>query len=200
MVPLTVACAVFSSDIVRVLLGEKWADAVPVFTRLSPTMLVLAIINPLSWLMLATGRATRSLCIALLIAPTVIVGYSLGLPSGPSGVAVGFSAAMLLLAAPVVIWSRQGTQVTGRDIARELMPVLVAAVIAGVVAFASSVYTSVLQSPVVRLTVNTSVLFGVFAVMMLFTMKDKSVYLKMLSDLNPHWRLSDRLQIRRLFQ
>ena len=65
------------------LLGAQWAEAAPVFTRLTPTMLVLAIINPMSWLMLATGRTTRSLLIALLIAPAVILGYSVGLPAGP---------------------------------------------------------------------------------------------------------------------
>jgi len=184
MAPLTVACGLFAPDIVCVFLGTRWAHSAPVFMRLAPTMLVLAIINPLSWLMLATGRTTRSLLIALAIAPTVIVGYAIGLPAGPQGVAMGLSGAMLLLAAPVVLWSRHGTAITCGDVAREALPSVVSAAVAGVIAFAATSYTRALQPTLFRLTVDSTVLFGVFAVMMLFTLKDKSVYWRILSDAN----------------
>ena len=182
MVPIAVACALFASDIVRVFLGAQWADAAPVFVRLAPTMLVLALINPLSWLMLATGRATRSLAMALVIAPTVILGYSLGLSAGPQGVALGFSGAMLVLAGPLLLWARRGTSLTGSDIVRELLPSLTSSAVAAIVAFGASRYTALLEPAILRLTVNSAILFGVFAVMMFFTLKDRSVYWKMLTD------------------
>jgi O-antigen/teichoic acid export membrane protein len=182
LVPLTVACGLFAGDIVRVFLGAQWADSAPVFMRLTPTMLVLAIINPLSWLMLATGRTTRSLSIAVAIAPTVILGYSIGVPAGPQGVAMGLSGAMLLLAAPVVLWARHGTTLTGGDVVREAIPSVVSAAVAGLVAFAATTYTNMLQPAILRLTVDSTILFGVFAVLMFFMLKDKSVYWKMLSD------------------
>src|SRR5262249_2984377 len=97
VVPLTVSCALFSDDIIRVFLGPKWHEAATVFRFLAPTILVFALINPLAWVMLAGGHAGRSLRIALLIAPVVIVGYLLGLPKGPNGVAAGFSVSMILL-------------------------------------------------------------------------------------------------------
>jgi O-antigen/teichoic acid export membrane protein len=182
MVPLTVACALFAGDIVRVFLGTKWAPAASVFMRLAPTMLVLAIINPLSWLMLATARTGRSLLIALMIAPTVIVGYASGLSAGPEGVAIGFSSAMLLLVAPVVLWARHGTAVSGGDVIREAMPSVLSAAVAGSVAFAAMRYTILIQTPILRLTSDSTILFGVFAVVMFFRVKDKSIYSKMLSD------------------
>ena len=76
LVPITVACALFSEDVVRVFLGAQWKDAVPIFRLLAPTILAFGLINPFAWLMLATGRAARSLKIGVIIAPVVILGYS----------------------------------------------------------------------------------------------------------------------------
>jgi PST family polysaccharide transporter len=182
LVPLTVACAFFSQDIVRVFLGTRWAGAAHVFQFLTPTMLVMAFINPLSWLMLATGRAPRSLGIAVAIAPTVILGYSLGLPHGPEGVAMGFSGAMLLLAVPVVVWARHGTALTTLDVAREAMPSVLSAGIASVTVAVMAPYVGAIQPTLLRLIVESTILFGIFSVAMLFVMKDKAIYWNMLRD------------------
>src|SRR5678816_2257889 len=45
-IPITMACALFASDIVVVLLGQKWLGVAPIFRLLAPTMLALALINP----------------------------------------------------------------------------------------------------------------------------------------------------------
>jgi PST family polysaccharide transporter len=182
LVPLTIACGLFASDIVRVFLGAKWSEAAPVFMRLAPTMLVLALINPMSWLMLATGRTTRSLMIALVIAPTVIFGYSIGLRGGPLGVATGFSAAMVLLLPVVVLWARKDTALTGSDIVREVWPSIASGAGAGLVTLGATAYTKLLHPALLRLTVDSAILFFSFAILMSLIVKDKSVYWKMLSD------------------
>jgi O-antigen/teichoic acid export membrane protein len=182
MIPLTVACGLFSEDIVRVFLGARFAESAPVFRRLVPTMFVLAIINPLAWLMLATGRTVRSLLIALMIAPTVIAGYSIGLHAGPQGVALGFSGAMLLLVTPVVLWARHGTKLSGGDVVREARPAVISAAAGGLAAFAAMPYTRALEPTILRLTVDSAILFGVFAIVMFFTLRDRGVYWKILSD------------------
>jgi PST family polysaccharide transporter len=68
----------FADDLVGVLLGGKWLATASLFRLLAPTIVVYALINPCSWLMMATGRTVRSLRIALMIAPTVMVGYVAG--------------------------------------------------------------------------------------------------------------------------
>src|SRR5215472_17423652 len=72
-VPITVGCALFADDIIRVLLGPKWAAAAPIFRWLAPTILAFAIINPLFWLLSSLGLVGRSLKMALVIAPVMIV-------------------------------------------------------------------------------------------------------------------------------
>jgi hypothetical protein len=56
-------------------------------------MLVFAISNPLGWLLSSIGLVGRTLKIALVLGPLMIVNYLLGLPFGPKGVAFAYSAA-----------------------------------------------------------------------------------------------------------
>jgi len=108
-VPITVACALFGTDIIVALLGPKWNEAAPIFRLLAPTMFALALINPF-WLLFALGLdlVGRSLRIAPVIAPLAIAGYAIGLPYGPKGVAIGYSAAMTLWIGPHIFWCIQG--------------------------------------------------------------------------------------------
>ena len=115
--PITVCCGLFAEEIVRILLGPQWDSAAPIFRFLAPTILVFAVVNPLGVMLHATGRATRSLKLAFLIAPVTIAAVALGLPHGPQGVAIGLSASMLVLVVPLVIWARQGTSITVADVA-----------------------------------------------------------------------------------
>src|SRR5262249_46728801 len=66
--PATMFCALFADDIILVVLGAKWTEAVNIFRLLAPTILVFGIINPLGWLLLSIGLQWRSLTIALVIA------------------------------------------------------------------------------------------------------------------------------------
>ena len=56
-VPVTISCALFPDEIVRIVLGAKWMAAAPIFRLLAPVALVFAVANPLSWLVMSTGRA-----------------------------------------------------------------------------------------------------------------------------------------------
>ena len=110
--PITTTCALFAEDVTFVLLGPKWKDAATIFRLLSPTILVFAIANPLSWVLSAMGLVGRNLKIALLIAPTMIAGYALGLPYGPQGVAFGYSAVLTLWLVPLCAWCVHGDAIS----------------------------------------------------------------------------------------
>jgi len=182
VIPISASCALFAEDIIRVFLGAKWHDASSIFRLLVPTIVVFALINPIGWLMLATGYAGRSLKIALMLAPIVIAGYVLGLPYGPQGVAAGFSAAMVLVAVPVIIWSKHGTLITGNDILRAIAPSMVCSVVAAAVALAASGITNRVDIPFLRLVAESAVVFVVYLIMLLFVLNQKSMYLELLRD------------------
>ena len=187
--PITVASALFANDIVLVFLGPQWIEAVGVFRLLAPTILAFALINPFGWLLFANGRVARSLKIALLIAPVTILAYVLGLGHGPEGVAVGFSAAMVLLVAPVVLWAKQDTLITTRDAFTAVAHPAASVLVGVVVALLSWPWMTTVESPLLRLAVANSTLFGTYLLTLLFAFGQSQVYVQLLrqTGLWPAW-------------
>jgi O-antigen/teichoic acid export membrane protein len=183
VMPITMTCALFAEDIVRVFLGSKWDAAVPVFRLLAPTIFTFALINPLAWLMMATGNATRSLRIALVLAPVVVAGYVAGLSYGPTGVATGFSATTVLLAVPVIYWATRGTSITAADALKVVMRPFFSILIAAGAAVITSYVARSLTWPLLRLIINNTALFGVYAVVLCFVMGQKEVYLGLIREI-----------------
>jgi PST family polysaccharide transporter len=183
VMPLTAGCAIFSNDIVTVFLGPKWTAAAPIFRLLAPTMFTFAFINPLGWMLMATGRVSRSLKMAGVIAPTVIVGYSIGLRYGPQGVALGFSLAMLLLAVPLAIWAIHGTAIRIGDVVKAIAPSFISISVATIVVVALARVTGAVEPIFFRLVVESAILFGVYWGMLLFVLGQRPTYMKILGEL-----------------
>lgn len=183
VLPVTMGCALFAEDIVRVFLGPKWGEAVPVFRMLAPTIFALALINPFGWLMQATGWATRSLRMALLVVPVVILGYVAGLRYGATGVATGFSVATLLLVVPVIFWATRGTSITFVDTLRVVLRPFLSILIGAGTTLAARPFIHLLESPLLRLFAANGIMFGVYAVLLWFVMGQKAVYLGLLKEL-----------------
>jgi O-antigen/teichoic acid export membrane protein len=179
-IPLTLVCAFFADDLITVLLGPKWTGTAAIFRLLSPTILIFALINPLWWLLLSTGLVIRSLHIALVIAPLVIAGYIIGLPYGPQGVALAYSAVMTLWVIPHIAWSVRGTGVSFRDIVVTVSRPLLAGCAAEVVAFGVQLLYGQWLSPLPRLVVGVTILFGVYLGMLMYVMGQKEFYLGLL--------------------
>jgi O-antigen/teichoic acid export membrane protein len=181
--PITVAFTVFSGDLILVLLGPKWTSSGPVLRLLAPTILIFALINPVSWLMYSVGLVGRSLKLGLIFTPFIVTGYVIGLRYGPKGVALGYSAVMILCALPLTALCVRGTPVSLRDILRTSARPLASAIIAGVLAFGLRIVYGHLLSPFPRLLLETGVLFATFAVLLLFVAGQKSLYLDLLRGL-----------------
>ena len=181
--PMTVACALFADDMILVFLGPKWKAAAAIFRLLAPTILVFAIANPLSWLVMSLGLVRRALKMGLVIAPLLILAYVIGLPYGPKGVALAYSATMLLWVVPVIAWSVHGTVISLRDILLAVSRPLASSIVAAGLAFAvRSAYGQSL-SPLPRLVLESTVLLVTFLGMLLFATGQKSLYLDLLRGL-----------------
>ena len=183
--PITLSCALFADDIVLVLLGPKWTEAAPIFRLLAPTILVFALINPLGWLLFATGRVERSLKVAFVLAPLVIAAVVAGIPYGPSGVAFAYSAVMMAWVIPHIAWCIHGSVISLWDIVRILRPIFISGIIAAVLGFAVQYFYSWMLSPIPRLVLESSVLFGSYFLMFMYGMKQKGMYLDIFRTL---WR------------
>ena len=175
--PITIFAAVFADDIIFVVLGSKWVDAADLFRLLVPTVLVFGIVNPLGWLLWSSGRHIRSLQLSLVIGVVVIAGCLIGLPYGPRGIAIGFSAAMLLLLVPIIVWCLHGTTITTMDLWRTASRPLISAAVSAALAFiADQSLSSQPQFEFIPFVVEATVMLIAYPVMLLLVMGQKRFY------------------------
>jgi len=163
------------------MLGQKWIGVAAVLRLLSPTVLVFALINPLSWFLQATGRVGRSLKIALLICPVVILGILAGLHRGPVGVAVGYSTAMALLFVPVVAWAINRTGITTHDYWDAIKRPLVSGTIGGITGWLVKVAFHRTLPPLPMLIFGLTLSVAVYAGILLLVMGQKQLFADLLS-------------------
>jgi PST family polysaccharide transporter len=182
-IPITIACALFAEDIILVVLGSKWMAAVPIFRLLVPTILVLAIITPLVWLLSSIGLVGRLLRMSVVLTPLMIASYILGLPYGPKGVAFAYSAAMTLWIFPVIAWSVHGTVISFWDILLALKWPLASSIVAAGLACGVRLFSGSLTSPLPRLVIECTVLLVAYLGILLFVAGQKSFYLDLLRGL-----------------
>ena len=181
-IPIAIACPLFADEIIHVLLGERWMEVVPIFRLLAPTSLVFALANPLSWLVTSTGRIGRAVCITAATTPVVIVGILLGLSHGPTGVAMGYSAAMVLIMIPITAWSKHGTGISWSDLWSVTRRPILAGSLAGAIGFSAKFCFGGGLAPILILALGVGIVFSVYA-SALVAMGQKKMYLDLLTEL-----------------
>jgi PST family polysaccharide transporter len=182
-VPITIAAALFASDLISVVLGAKWHEAIVIFRLLAPSIIILALLNPLIWLLLSLGMVGRSLRVGLVYSPIVIAGCIAGLHYGPAGVALGYSTVLTIWCIPHIAWCVRGTVVPLRDILHAAgRPLLSGLTAAAVAAGLQSLYGNHFGA-LSRLVLGTVVLLGVYLVMLLYVMGQRTFYLDLIRGL-----------------
>jgi len=180
--PITIACALFADDLVRVVLGPKWIDAAPIFRLLAPTILTFAIVNPLGWLISALGLAARGVRMASVLAPVLIAGYLAGVAQGPKGVALAYSLVMALWCVPAIAWAVRGTVLSTADVLSTALKPLASGAAAAVIAFGASQLAAGL-APLARLVIEMTILLVSYGGFLLFVAGEKAQYVDLLRGL-----------------
>ena len=174
-VPVTIVCAVFSQEVVALVLGPKWVDTAGIVQLLAPTILVFALINPMFWLVFSAGMMRRSLLTAVVIATLVITAYVVGLPYGPRGVAASFSIVMSLYIVPHLLWCIHGTNVTLADLFRTAGKPLIAGLAAGAACIAFR-HVAAEWPSILRLVVGGALLACTYGLVLLFVLGQLAFY------------------------
>jgi O-antigen/teichoic acid export membrane protein len=184
-IPITICSALFAVEIVRIVLGAKWMEAAPIFRLLAPVALVFAVANPLSWLVVSTGRIGRSLSMTAATTPFVIVGIVLGLSHGPKGVALGYSLGMTAVVIPIVAWSKHGTGITWADLWEATKPPFLSGLLAGAAGLLVKLAVGNRLPPMLCLIAGVGLVLGIYAWVLLIVMRQKHVYVDVLYQLLP---------------
>jgi PST family polysaccharide transporter len=183
--PITIACAIFSEEVINVLLGPKWIEVAEIFRFLSPTILVFAIANPLGWFLNSTGRVGRGLQIALVFTPLAIGAYLVGLPYGPRGVALAYSVVMMIMVIPTIAWCVRGTVISFWDVVKVIGRPLISIFLAGSLAFGVRTLYGAALSPLPLLLLEGTVMLSAYAGLLFFVVGEKSLYLDLFRSFRP---------------
>jgi O-antigen/teichoic acid export membrane protein len=110
--PLTVYLGVFSDTLVRLLLGEKWIEAAPIFQILAIGAFIQPLTSTCGFVMVTNGKSQQYLRWGLLNAVSVSIAFTLGLPWGPLGVAKAYTINAYLIFGPSLWYGLKGTPIS----------------------------------------------------------------------------------------
>jgi PST family polysaccharide transporter len=144
---------------------------------------VYAVINPLGWLLLSLGLVGRSLKAGVVLSILVVLGYCAGLPYGVEGVAIGYSTVMMLWAVPHIAWCVRGTMISLREVLSIVARQLVAAAVAGAIAWALVAAFLFESSVLVKLAGGVSTMVMSYACLLFCVMGRDSVYVRAIASL-----------------
>lgn len=87
-----------------VVLGRKWEHAAIIFSALSFAALMTPLTACASWLFTTQGRGKESFRSSIITSTMTAASFVAGLPFGPAGVAITYSASCLLIQIPIYYW------------------------------------------------------------------------------------------------
>jgi O-antigen/teichoic acid export membrane protein len=88
-----------------VLLGPKWEQAAIIFAGFTIAALCVPLANASAWLFTSQGRGQDMFIAQTINSAAIILSFLVGLPFGPVGVAIAFSASNLLVRVPIYYFS-----------------------------------------------------------------------------------------------
>ena len=183
--PIVVVAAIFSDDVIRLLLGPKWLSAVGIFRLLAPAALMGAVLNPFGWLFISSGRADRQFYFGIFWTGLIILAFAAGLRFGPGGVAAGYSIASCILALPLCIYAIRGTAIRISDLSRAMQPPLAAVIPAALAAWALKAGLPAAVPSFGRLMAGCLAFSAIYAFVLLVVMKRLRFYRDLLLQLFP---------------
>ena len=157
--PVVVFLAVMSRQIVLVLLGYRWLDAVAPFRWLAIAGFLQMVSRTFSWLFTTSGRP-RALAIWAGVSSPVLVGcFVVGLRWGISGVAAAYALGQVALIVPGIWYSTRDTPVEMGDVWTAVWRAAVVALTVGITTYAATVVLS--RLPAAGQIVTAGIVAGV---------------------------------------
>jgi O-antigen/teichoic acid export membrane protein len=100
-----VAAAVAAADpFIRLLLGDRWAPVVPIFSWLGVAGILQVLNNTVGWIFISQGRSRELFHAGIYNAATTVLAFIVGIQWGPVGLAAAYAISDWIVRAPVVWW------------------------------------------------------------------------------------------------
>lgn len=130
---LSVWLTLIGKDLILLLLGPQWQKAGQIFTAFGPSIGIMLIYNSHSWIHLSIGRADRWFRWSIVSLVTTVILFILGLPFGPLGVAIAYSASFYVLIGPALWYAGRPIQLKLSYVLSAVWKYFIAVIISGTV-------------------------------------------------------------------
>lgn len=133
--PLAVIAFVFveADAAVRVLLGDRWLDAIPIVRIMCFGAFFDALSRLTMWLYTAEGRTRQQFHWSMVTTPVMLTAIGIGAMRGMMGVAWAFAATTAALMIPTVTYCLRGSAMTPKDFVSMAWRPVTTSVVAGAV-------------------------------------------------------------------
>ncbi|MBV9995603.1 MAG: lipopolysaccharide biosynthesis protein [Caulobacteraceae bacterium] len=120
--PGILVAVLYAPGVFRLLLGERWAPAAPIFQWLGLVGLQQSLTFGVGWLLLSQGRGGDTFKVGAVNAAFSVAAFVIGLRWGAVGVAGAYALSEYLKTAPLVWWIGRSGPVSAADIWRLSWP------------------------------------------------------------------------------
>src|SRR2546427_7363707 len=114
LMPMLLFSAIYSREIVSLVLGAKWIEAAPIFRILALAVFIIPASSTTGLLLVTCGKTKRYLKLGFASGFVLVLSFSIGVVWGAVGVAYGYLAATYTLLAVGLCFSFEGTPVSVR--------------------------------------------------------------------------------------
>ncbi|MDX2205227.1 MAG: lipopolysaccharide biosynthesis protein [Hyphomicrobiaceae bacterium] len=160
--PAFAGLAVVATELVVIMLGEKWRPAGFLLSIMALRGIPNVIERTLGWLPVALGSPGRWARWGVIAAAWQLVALGSGLPFGATGVATAYTVSMFLMFVPAITYSGQGIGLTMRDVLAVVGPQTLGALAAVAAGFLFKLHVADGLSDVARLLLSCLVVGTVY--------------------------------------
>ena len=185
ILPVMITCAIYAEEIVAILLGPQWSATAGIFRWLALAGAFIGLNHPQGMILLAMGRARRSMHVAMVDAVAIVIAYAVGLPFGAEGVAFSFFVAKVLLCLPLTLAAFWNTPVSLRDVADTVRAPFLVALLAGAGGVLLKLFLLPRLGPWPLGLVGCSATLLAYALGLLFCARRWAFYSALLQELRP---------------
>jgi PST family polysaccharide transporter len=133
--PLVMYSAIFSDELIGVILGKQWAPAAVIFQLLAIASFIQPVASTQGLVLITTGKSKRYFLIGLVNSIIVVAGFYIGVQWGVKGVAISYAVVMYAGFIPFLYLSLKGSPMTVSLFLKEITFPIMFSLISGLAMF-----------------------------------------------------------------
>lgn len=134
--PMMAGVSVLSGPVVILLLGEQWADVIPLLRVLSLVGLIQSIVVPTFWVYTALGHTKVQFKLSIMIAAVFAISMAIGIQFGVFGVTLAFASTALVGAALNLHFAARLMKISEAVILKRLVSISTMTLVMGIIVLA----------------------------------------------------------------